>query len=214
MSKQSQEDLSCLMDGELSDSEARFLIRRLTHDDELKATWARWHQCRDATAGVPPTAAGLLGKVSSALVDEPAVTTSTETSTSALGRWFKPLAGLGVAAAVAMVAINLSNNPLQEPTAPPTTLLAADETPAFPTNVAATAVSSSRIDQPVADQRLQEYLMRHKALSPTRRAQGLVDYRWVVVQPVNRTGAATAPSTPVEVDQNDDAEKPSNEATR
>ena len=47
------EDLSCLMDGELSDDQARFLIRRLSSDPALRSTWARWHQARDTAAGLP-----------------------------------------------------------------------------------------------------------------------------------------------------------------
>jgi hypothetical protein len=38
---QSAELLSALMDGELPDAEARFLLRRLEHDAELRAKWAR-----------------------------------------------------------------------------------------------------------------------------------------------------------------------------
>ena len=35
------EQLSAMMDGELSDAESRFLLRRLEHDDGLRNTWSR-----------------------------------------------------------------------------------------------------------------------------------------------------------------------------
>lgn len=43
-----REQLSALMDGELSADSARFLSKRLGNDNELSATWERWHCARDA----------------------------------------------------------------------------------------------------------------------------------------------------------------------
>ena len=47
MSKESLEHLSSLMDGEINKDTGRFLIRRLGSDDEMRATWARYHLVRD-----------------------------------------------------------------------------------------------------------------------------------------------------------------------
>ncbi|MCU0755117.1 MAG: sigma-E factor negative regulatory protein [Xanthomonadales bacterium] len=43
-----REQLSALMDGELEGSEKAFLLRRLAHDQELKACWDRYHQIRES----------------------------------------------------------------------------------------------------------------------------------------------------------------------
>lgn len=41
----SRRQLSALMDGALSPDEARFLLRRLQHDEELAGCWTRWQLC-------------------------------------------------------------------------------------------------------------------------------------------------------------------------
>ena len=43
--------LSSMMDGELSLDEARFLLRRLRHDEELNGCWERWQLCGDVLRG-------------------------------------------------------------------------------------------------------------------------------------------------------------------
>ena len=47
MSKETREHLSALVDGEISRETSRFLVRRLGADDELRATWTRYHLVRD-----------------------------------------------------------------------------------------------------------------------------------------------------------------------
>ncbi len=44
--RNSREDLSALMDGELGTEPARFLLRRMEHDPELARAWSRWHLIR------------------------------------------------------------------------------------------------------------------------------------------------------------------------
>ncbi|GGK02219.1 RseA family anti-sigma factor [Luteimonas terricola] len=43
--------LSAMLDGELSPDQARFMLRRLQHDDELAACWERWQVCGDLLRG-------------------------------------------------------------------------------------------------------------------------------------------------------------------
>src|SRR5918993_846056 len=50
------EQLSALMDGQLPEAQARFLLRRLEHDVELRAMWSRMHlasACMRAQPVVP-----------------------------------------------------------------------------------------------------------------------------------------------------------------
>ncbi len=46
-----REQLSAMMDGELSADETRFLLRRMEHDDELADCWERWQFFGDAMRG-------------------------------------------------------------------------------------------------------------------------------------------------------------------
>ncbi len=46
-----REQLSAMMDGALSTDEARFLLRRMEHDDELADCWERWQFVGDAMRG-------------------------------------------------------------------------------------------------------------------------------------------------------------------
>ncbi len=46
-----REQLSAMMDGALSADEARFLLRRMEHDDELAACWERWQFAGAAMRG-------------------------------------------------------------------------------------------------------------------------------------------------------------------
>jgi anti-sigma factor RsiW len=68
------EQLSAYMDGELPDAEARFLLRRLEHDEELRAAWTRMQlasQCLRAQAWSPMDEA-FSGRVAASLADAPA----------------------------------------------------------------------------------------------------------------------------------------------
>jgi len=48
--RNSREDLSALMDGELGAEPARFLLRRTEGDSDLARTWSRWHLIRACLA--------------------------------------------------------------------------------------------------------------------------------------------------------------------
>ena len=46
-----RQQLSAMLDGELSPDEAKFMLRRLQHDGELAACWERWQVCGDVLRG-------------------------------------------------------------------------------------------------------------------------------------------------------------------
>lgn len=46
-----RQQLSAMLDGQLSPDEARFMLRRLEHDSELAACWERWQVCGDVLRG-------------------------------------------------------------------------------------------------------------------------------------------------------------------
>lgn len=103
MSEDIKEQLSALMDGELSRDERAFLLRRLDHDAELKATWARYHLARDVLThrpGASPTI-DLTDRIMGALAAEDA---APRAAASKSQRW-RPWIGAALAASVAMMAV-------------------------------------------------------------------------------------------------------------
>lgn len=101
MSEDIREQLSALMDGELQRDERAFLLRRLEHDAELRAQWTRMHLVRDVMAHRPGGAPlDLADRVMRTLAEESASAAAPRTA-----RAWRPLAGLAVAASVALAAV-------------------------------------------------------------------------------------------------------------
>lgn len=74
MNHDMSEELSALVDGELARTETAFMLRRLGHDAELRARYARYHLIRDClrnpSLAMPTTS--LAERVQAALAAEPA----------------------------------------------------------------------------------------------------------------------------------------------
>lgn len=101
------EQLCALMDGELPETQARFLRKRIAHDAELRERWSRMHLASSCMKGQPvmPMAAAMSLAVRDA-ISVPVVTRSA--SRSPLLRW-------GVAASLAAMALALAPRLLQSP---------------------------------------------------------------------------------------------------
>ncbi|RBG83978.1 hypothetical protein BRM26_19525, partial [Xanthomonas oryzae pv. oryzae] len=69
-----RQQLSALVDGELSADASRFLLRRLAHDEELAGCHERWQLCGDVLRGAASAPAPLdfAARVRSAIAEEPA----------------------------------------------------------------------------------------------------------------------------------------------
>lgn len=67
------EQLSAFMDGELPDAEARFLLRRLEHDEELRAAWTRMQLASQCLRAQPwrQMDAAFPARVAASLADAP-----------------------------------------------------------------------------------------------------------------------------------------------
>ena len=97
MSKETREHISSLMDGEISREASRFLVRRLGDDEQLCATWARYHVVRDCLRDPEGGYAreDLCSRVRDAIEREAAPAPSRR-----IGRgWLKPVAGVAIASA-------------------------------------------------------------------------------------------------------------------
>jgi hypothetical protein len=109
MNEELDSQLSAMFDDELPPQECELLARRLSRDEPLKARWGRYAilgAVIRAERGVRLNAP-LAGRVNAVLLAEPALAahTAPRDRTSARLRWWQPLAGSAVAAAVATVSI-------------------------------------------------------------------------------------------------------------
>ena len=104
MTEKQNESISALMDGELDEMS---LHRLLKGDDEkaITETWSRYHMARDAMKGEANEFMSLdiSASVSVALEDEAPLNQNTFKEKAA--SWWKPVAGLSVAASVAFAVI-------------------------------------------------------------------------------------------------------------
>ena len=128
------QQLSALMDGDLSPDQARFLLRRMQHDGELTGCWERWQLCGDVLRGQvqAPAPAGFAATIAAAIAVEPM-----QSAANAAGRSRGNLAKWGggaLAASVAAIALFMVRQ--QVP----------DEAPA---QAAPTVASQSPADEPL-----------------------------------------------------------------
>ena len=115
------EQLSSLLDGELPPEETTFLLKRLGREPELARRLGRYRLCGDVLRGerVQPRA-DFVVRVSSAIAAEAPLPPALYAGRGDFRvPWLKPLAGLAVAASVAVVAVLLlRQSPVMSPAQP------------------------------------------------------------------------------------------------
>ncbi|HEY2463208.1 MAG TPA: sigma-E factor negative regulatory protein [Steroidobacteraceae bacterium] len=106
MSEQIREQVSAFLDGELPDTETELLLKRLTRDGELRESFGRYALIGEALrgAGSQILTRGFASRVNLAINGEPQQVVPHAQRAHA-PRWWRPLAGVTVAAGVATVAI-------------------------------------------------------------------------------------------------------------
>jgi sigma-E factor negative regulatory protein RseA len=106
MSEQIREQVSAFLDGELPNTETELLLKRLTRDGELRESFGRFALIGEALrgGGSPILTRGFASRVNHAIDGEPAQAAS-HAHPARSSRWWRPLAGVTVAAGVATVAI-------------------------------------------------------------------------------------------------------------
>lgn len=156
-----RQQLSALMDGALSPDEARFLLRRLQHDEALAQCWSRWQLCGDILRGQvhAPAPAGFARRVAAAVAQDattqqPGTQQPGTLQTRARKRAWG-VSGVALAASVAMLALFVTRQSpdVTQPTDPQPAQVAASQTPAVSTNpslVAAAEPSGQAPDLPNA----------------------------------------------------------------
>jgi sigma-E factor negative regulatory protein RseA len=106
MSEQIREQVSAFLDGELPGTETELLLKRLTRDGELRESFGRYALIGEALrgSGSQILTRGFASRVNLAIDGEPAQAPA-HAQPSSVSRWWRPLAGVSVAAGVAAVAI-------------------------------------------------------------------------------------------------------------
>jgi sigma-E factor negative regulatory protein RseA len=106
MSDQIREQVSAFLDGELPNSESELLLKRLTRDADLRASFGRYALIGETLRGAStaPVSRGFAARVNRAIDGEPA-TGIPQVMRTARDRWWRPVAGAAVAAGVAAVAV-------------------------------------------------------------------------------------------------------------
>jgi len=115
------ENLSVLMDGEMPNETSVFLLRRMQHEDALGNKWQRYHLIRDVICeqSVHVTNAEFCDCIRSRCeeidTDAKSAAAISEVQLSNSQRWFKPVLGFAMTAAVAFVAVtSVVQQPLNE----------------------------------------------------------------------------------------------------
>jgi sigma-E factor negative regulatory protein RseA len=106
MSEQIHEQVSAFLDGELPDPETELLLKRLTRDAELRESFGRYALIGEALRGTSPSvlSKGFASRVNRAIDGEP-MPVAVQPQIAKSPRWWRPVAGVGVAAGVAAFAI-------------------------------------------------------------------------------------------------------------
>jgi len=104
MSDKSKQNISELMDGELSNDCSRFLLKRMQSDESLHSSWNNYHMLRSCLQqeNDAPLMKNLGASVVSQLNSNAAVQ---PVKTNRFNGWMKSLTGTAIAASVALVAV-------------------------------------------------------------------------------------------------------------
>ena len=172
MNKDTNEKLSALMDGELSSGVAHLIIDEMKQNDALKAHWSRYHIMGDVMRNNFPKVSSveLSSAISKHLEDEPIVLAPTPRIMS----FGKPLAGLAIAASVAIIAIIGVKQINGDATRIEPNLIAEHQR-----KPAAQSYVRWDVNKPAVEKRLNNYLVNHNERLGTR-MQGLLPYVRIV----------------------------------
>ena len=196
MNDQTREHISSLMDGEISRETSRFLVRRLGTDEDLCATWARYHLVRDCLrhqdGGL--SADDLCSRVNKALADEPRIQVQRRSL-----RWLKPAVGTAIAASVTLMAVLAVGPRAPGPQAVPADLSAAAELEPFTSPEGLGAANVTQQASLSGNSRMTSYLLRHYQAAGSSNGKGIVFF----VPVMNRSAQTMNPDAQNGQDETD-----------
>jgi sigma-E factor negative regulatory protein RseA len=179
MTEQEQERLSALVDDQLDRSDIQITLGRLAADAGQQATWSRYHLIGDAMRREtgPLVDTSLAERISRGIQDEPVVFAPGSLKRPA-AKWFRPAAGIAVAASVAALALTVAPqfiNPEQGILSPPTVAV----NPAPPVQHLYVAEDGTRwelLGKPKVESRLNSYLVNHQEYAPAGNMKGIMPF--------------------------------------
>ena len=173
MNETLNEQISALIDDELTDTEQPLLIKRLDRDETLRQQLSRYQLISDALQDSLPAQVDpdFHTRVRAALRDEPVA----QSASTRLGGLFKPLAGLAAAASVAIVAV-LSLQAVRQQS--PDSVQEVASAPSIDTYIRAPAQSAPVVAQKPG-RNLDIYLVNHNEYAVNR---GMLPYVRLVGQ--------------------------------
>lgn len=183
------EALSALVDAELPAAQRERLIERLLAEPGLRARWARYHALRATACGCPPGIldGGFGQRLRDTLAEEPSPAAARRPWRPGR-RWLRPVAGLAIAASVALAALGGllawqrqsadgagANAPTAGvPTAAAPRIDGGADTAAVRPAMLATAADPA--EQEALRRRLEVYLASHSGYSETADMPGMLSY--------------------------------------
>lgn len=172
------EQLSALVDDELPDAEQALLIRQLAADHDLQQVFSRYQLVSDSLHGTLPRKpdSGFHKRVRDALQGEAAIHAAPRVA----ARWHRPLAGMAIAASVAVVAVVSLQNTRQDSPGDAQAVAAAPTIDNY--------IRAGNAPAPVAPaasaQGLDVYLVNHNEYAVNRSMQGMLPYVRILGQDV------------------------------
>jgi negative regulator of sigma E activity len=182
MKEKLYEQVSALVDNELSEPEQVLLVRRFGSDDELYQCLLRYQLISDALQNHLPERidTAFPRRLQSALRNESPPGKTGILKGSTFGTLLRPFAGLAVAASVAIVAVVSIQSVRQEPGSLPAVASAPDSG-----DYIRAPQDQRPVLQPQAEKQLDIYLVNHNEYAVNRRMQGMLPYVRIVGHEMN-----------------------------
>jgi sigma-E factor negative regulatory protein RseA len=177
MSDEIREQLSALIDDQLSDMERPLLLGRLQRDPELRECLGRYQLIGEVLRGAGKTATFSIAARVQRAVDREAASEPLAGQRNAY-RW-KPLASVGVAASVALLAI-FGVTTLRDSDTDSVPTLAAGDSESRVARVDAVSEGQWNRIEPRIEERLSGYLVNHSEYAASRGVQGVMPYVRIV----------------------------------
>ncbi len=176
-----KEQISALLDNELSDTEADSVLTQLTQQPELRQEWDRYHLIGDVMRGEPIQlqAHEISGRVRQLLDSEPAIISRPKRSNPSVWKsgWIKPAAGAALAASVATVAVITSPGFFGQGESMQPQLTASNiNTESPPIFQTASGTHWNNLKQPAMESRLNGYLVDHSEYASPGAGIGVMPY--------------------------------------
>ena len=198
MSNKVLEQASAFIDGELADAEAPLFLERLQRDTELRATLGRHELIGEAMRGTLPAqcrdfAAGVMAAIEN--IDAEAPQAASPGAARRVARFGQPVAGLAVAASVAMLAIFTLQGPVGAPMDSAVPVEVVPGTSAIASNpvLPARQVDFSNVRSPELQNQLRGYLMNHNEHAGNSRLRGVMPYVQIAAQDSRPLDDETSP---------------------